>query len=125
MPSTRPPATPSPAGRVPGQRHGAELPGPAGGRGGRHPGALGVELRALAEAGDQHPAPAAAGRVLVGDRDLAQAGLGLAELHQRLERRIARATRPRTAAPRACRRRCPRASRGGLRRGSEPRAARV
>ena len=51
-------------------------------------GVLGVQLRALAQARDQNPAAAASGRVLVGDRDLSQPRLGLAELHQCLKRRI-------------------------------------
>ena len=57
--------------------------------GGGHARALGVQLVALAEPGDQHPAAAAAGGVLVGDGHLAQAGLRLAQVDQRLERGLA------------------------------------
>jgi hypothetical protein len=69
----------------PRERHRPQLLGP--GRRGRrrHPGALGVELVALAQAGDQHATLAAARRVLVRHRHLAQSGARLTELDQLLQ----------------------------------------
>ena len=72
----------------PGQRHRAELLGARRRGGGRHARLLGAELVARAEAGDQHAALPAAGRVLVRDGDLLQPALRLAELDQPLERGV-------------------------------------
>ena len=82
VPSTSAPATPAPSGAAQESETAPELLRPGGhGRGG-HPGPLGPELVALAQARDQHPPLAASGSGLVGQRHLLQAGLGLAQVHQ-------------------------------------------
>ena len=65
---------------LPAQHARAELLRAAEDRRGGHAGALVVELVALAEAGEHVPAPAG-----VGDRDLAERGLGLAGVDERLQ----------------------------------------
>ena len=85
MPSTSPAATPSPSGASHDSETGPELLGAPRRRRRGDARALGVELGALAQPGDQHAALAAAGRVLVGDGDLLEAALRLAEVDQALE----------------------------------------
>ena len=90
--------SPSTAARCPAPRA-------AGHRGGGHAGALGVELVALAEP-DEHVAVAAG----VGDRELAQAGAGLAGVDQRPagpRRRHGRSALLRRRRRRSCRLPCP------------------
>ena len=67
--------------QLPAEDARAELARAAGDGGGGDAGALGVELVALAEPGEHVAAP-----VGVGDRELAQARLGLAGVDQRLQR---------------------------------------
>ncbi len=105
-------------GRGPGQRDGAQLLGAPRRRGGGDARALGVELVAPAQPGDQHAALAAARRVLVGDGDLLEAALRLAEVDQALEPLVGEAPRPRRGRRPGCRRRCPRGRRCGSSRGS-------
>ena len=81
MPSTIAACAPPPSGAAQESRLRAELAGALRGRAGGHACALVVELVALAEAGDDHPAPA----VLVRHGDLAQAALRLAGLDERLD----------------------------------------
>ena len=88
MPSTRPPATPSPGGASQeSDTAPSSLALPAAAAAATLARSASSSER-LPRARDQNPAAAASGRVLVGDRDLAQPRLGLAELHQRLKRRI-------------------------------------
>ncbi len=75
-------------GELPAQRARAELAGAGDHAAGDDPGALGVELVALAEPGDQ---PALA--VGVGERELAEARLGLARLDERAKRAVRRVVR--------------------------------
>jgi hypothetical protein len=67
-------------GNLPAQPPGAQLAGAAGHRGRRDAGALGVEVVALAEAGEH--VTVAAG---VGDGELAQAGARFARVHEPLQ----------------------------------------
>ena len=91
-------------GELPAQRAGAQLAGAAEHAGGGDPGALGVEVVALAEPGDDPAAP-----VGVRERELAEAGAGLAALEQRAAaaRRAGRgrSPHPRRRRSRWCRRR--------------------
>jgi hypothetical protein len=75
-------------GELPAQRLGPELAGAGDHAAGDDPGALGIELVALAQPGDQ---PALA--VGMGEGELAVAGLGLTGIHQRAEHAVRRVVR--------------------------------